>query len=186
MTILLTTLGFDMQLFLLLEADDKHCLSSEELSAAVVSWLTMSEVHAAHAVWQRHSKLTLQMTTKQQQKAFQAALNMLQHQPDTTAVVMARDCCLLAASLRLPGNSQQLQQLVDVLLADHQNQEAYTVNFGSLLSYCMSTCRPNMLYQYLQFYFCKTSSGMLTLKLHYMSRTHLLNVQGALQCRTVS
>ena len=63
----------DVQLFLLLEAEDGHSLASEELSLAILSWLSMHEVSTAHAAWQRHSKLTVRMSQSEQQNVFEAA-----------------------------------------------------------------------------------------------------------------
>lgn len=109
-----------MQLFGLLEAEGGHSLASGELCLAVLSWLSMHEVHAAYAAWQRHSKLLSHLTAAQQQQIFQAALKVLQGQPDAAAAVaMARDCCLLAAKLKMPRSPEQVLQLVDMLLAGH-------------------------------------------------------------------
>lgn len=117
-----------MQLFGLLEAEGGHSLASGELCLAVLSWLVMHEVQAAHAAWQRHSKLLSHVTAAQQQQIFQAALKVLQGQPDAAAVAMARDCCLLAAKLKMPRGPEQVLQLVDMLLAGHQNYQACMVS----------------------------------------------------------
>ena len=151
---------FDMQLFLLLEADPQHSSTSKELTIAVVSWLVMRNIGAAHAAWQRHSQLTLQMTAEQQQEVFHAALSMLQKQPDAMAVAMAKDCCLLAASLGLPRSSKQLQQLIDTLLADHRTHEAYIVSHDDIVG---------NLYLFLPTCLCKTVSLALRVELHHVS-----------------
>ena len=115
-------------MFLLLEADPQHHISATELPLAVVSWLTMSQCEAAHAAWQRHSKLTLQSSPQQQQQVFQRALEVLKEQPGAVAAALATDCCLLAAKLSMSDSSDQLQQLIDTLLAGHHRQEAYNVS----------------------------------------------------------
>ena len=117
-----------VQLFTSLETDTGHRLSSEELSLALLSWLLLTKVSTAHAAWQRHSKLTAHMTASQQQEVFHAILRVLQEQSDDAAADMAQDCCLLAAKLKWTQSYEQVQQLVDALLAGRQHKHAYHVS----------------------------------------------------------
>ena len=123
-----------MQLFLLLEAEAEYRVSSDELMLAVLSWLKLCQPEAAHVAWQRHSQLTAQLTAAQQQAAFQAALagpagtQGQKRQLNDTVVAMAVDCCLLGARLGMPKSSEQLQQLVSLLLGAGSHRKAYKVS----------------------------------------------------------
>ena len=117
-----------MQLFLWLEADDLHSISPDYFSLAVLSWAELGQVAFAHAAWQRHTKLTTQLTAVQQQQVFASALGVLTQQPDAAAMSLVNDVCMLGAQLGLQQSPGQMQQLVDVLLTVPDRQQAHTVS----------------------------------------------------------
>ena len=117
-----------LQLFCILEADADHQIISNELCLAVASWLKMGEPAHAQAALQRHSQLTGDWSSAQQQHCFKAAVQLIKPNPAPAVVQLAVDICMLAVSNTLPDSSSQVQELVQALLAAKRHHEAYDVS----------------------------------------------------------
>ena len=117
-----------MQLFHLLEADQNHCISPDELYMAITSLLALRKPSPARQKWQRHKGLLPKWAPSQQEDAFQAALSLLQRKPSAAALAMAERACLLGAEHKVPNTSQQVHDLVLAMLSRRDHQAAYKVS----------------------------------------------------------
>ena len=126
-----------MQLFMMLEAEEGHCIVADELYMAITAWLALRDPVTAMQRWGTHYALLAQWTQSQQQDVFQQALQLAQDLP--AAWQMAEQACLLGAVQKGSSSPQQVQELVQARLTRQQHEAAFQVSKPSSLTATFST-----------------------------------------------
>ena len=127
-----------LQLFGLLEAQPTERIQPDYLHIALLAWLQLEDITAAHAAMQRHRALTNAWTAQQQRFTFESALHTAGKLACSDAALhLAQQIWMIAVSNNLPDKELQLQSLVSVLLSKSQLPEAHRVSnrfgFGKLV-----------------------------------------------------
>ena len=142
-----------LQMFCLLEADQGHHISPDQLYMAIASWLVLADSAAANQRWQSCQALLAQWTPAQLQTVFQKAVKLVQQHPEAAAWAIAERACILAAVQKAPKSAQQVHELVQALLLNGKHEAALKVIVLAVLLGSHQLALTNLAKSYFSFMF---------------------------------